>query len=144
MKLRTFSIFPYIIAMVAITFWIYFARLIFGLGYGWETLAFVFFAPPFLLLQALAVVSLYRSHKLAPTIAPNTLQVRLFIAAMVTGFFLGLTSPYISDASPEMSILFREASVATVYAIPLILFTIYIGLLIAITVTSARVARRSK
>jgi hypothetical protein len=131
----------YLAGIIAVTIWIYVARILFGLEFGWELFAIIFFAPPFIILTVFAALSLRKSFRKAPAVAPTSLQKILFVVSIVLGFFLGLVSPNITDNAPERSVIVT-GNVSAVYIIAILTVTLYVASLIAIIVASYIISKK--
>lgn len=132
----------YGIAIILVTLWIYFGRIFFDLGYGWEVFALVFFAPPFLALTVFAILGVRKSLRVANP-GFTGLQTGLFYGALVSGILLGLVSPAISDARGEESVLIND-NPALVYVMGILVLALYVGILLALTIISFYRARKLK
>jgi 4-hydroxybenzoate polyprenyltransferase len=132
----------YVFGIILITTWIYIARLFFGYGYGWELLIYVFFAPPFFVLIIFTILGLRASFRKNPQ-APTVVQNVLYFVAIIAGIFVGLTSPILSDATKEMSVLVH-GDVSTVYAMAVFSFSVFAGALAALMIVSYVMARKKQ
>ena len=132
----------YLAGIIAITLWIYMARIFFGLEFGWELIVFIFFSPPFIVLTVFAALGLRKSIRRAPATSPTASQKIIFTILMASGLLLGLVSPSISDSVPERSVLI-SGDVELVYGVACITFIVYLASLVALLVTSYIIAKKS-